>query len=33
MARTKRATEPTVKEMQRLIYQVNKRMYRLEKSG
>lgn len=25
--------EPTVKEMQRLIYQVNKRLYRLEKSG
>lgn len=33
MAKTKRANEPTVKEMQRLIYQVNKRMYRLEKSG
>lgn len=33
MAKTQRANEPTVKEMQRLIYQVNKRMYRLEKSG
>ena len=33
MARTQRAKEPTVKEMQRLIYQVNKRLYRLEKSG
>ena len=33
MARTQRASEPTVKEMQRLIYQVNKRLYRLEKSG
>lgn len=33
MAKVQRAKEPTVKEMQRLIYQVNKRMYRLEKSG
>lgn len=33
MAKSQRAKEPTVKEMQRLIYQVNKRMYRLEKSG
>ena len=33
MARETRANEPTVKEMQRLIYQVNKRLYRLEKSG
>lgn len=33
MARETRAKEPTVKEMQRLIYQVNKRLYRLEKSG
>lgn len=33
MARETKAKEPTVKEMQRLIYQVNKRLYRLEKSG
>lgn len=33
MAKTQRAKEPTVKEMQRLIYQVNKRLYRLEQSG
>lgn len=33
MARENKAKEPTVKEMQRLIYQVNKRLYRLEKSG
>ena len=33
MAKTQRAKEPTAKEMQRLIYQVNKRLYRLEKSG
>lgn len=33
MAKSQRAKEPTVKEMQRLIYQVNKRLYRLEKSG
>ena len=33
MAREKHAHEPTVKEMQRLIYQVNKRLYRLEKAG
>lgn len=33
MARTQRVKEPTAKEMQRLIYQVNKRLYRFEKSG